>query len=207
MCMPLEPLSLGLSIASAAAGGLQQVMALQQQKAMAEAQAQAAIKQMNYDMQDYETARAELFDETLSKLNYMAEEAASSQGAVTAALNEEMGAGGRTVDLIYMDTDREKDIAQESLKNAWGKQNSRINENKIRTYENTKDYINGIPVNSGAGTIAAATLGTLANITAQTVQYKNTQMNNKLNKSIMTKGGAVSYNLQNELANILKFGG
>lgn len=152
-----------------------------QAQAQIDAQAKAAITQMNYAFQNYEQERTDAFDAAVAEITKTRQNALQLNSAVKAAVNE--NASGRTANLIVRSVEGDTARAVGSVKDNYARKSNEIDLNEDATFKSTSSYIDNL--NASAPKMP----GRFANFvsTASTVlQNYTTTMNQK--NSILASG-------------------
>lgn len=152
-----------------------------QAQAQIDAQAKAAITQMNYAFQNYEQERTDAFDAAVAEITKTRQNALQLNSAVKAAVNET--ASGRTANLIVRSVEGDTARAVGSVKDNYARKSNEIDLNEDATFKSTSSYIDNL--NASAPKMP----GRFANFvsTASTVlQNYTTTMNQK--NSILASG-------------------
>lgn len=145
-----------------------------QAQAQIDAQAKAAITQMNYAFQNYEQERTDAFDAAVAEITKTRQNALQLNSAVKAAVNE--NASGRTANLIVRSVEGDTARAVGSVKDNYARKSNEIDLNEDATFKSTSSYIDNL--NASAPKMP----GRFANFvsTASTVlQNYTTTMNQK----------------------------
>lgn len=145
-----------------------------QAQAQIDAQAKAAITQMNYAFQNYEQERTDAFDAAVAEITKTRQNALQLNSAVKAAVNE--NASGRTANLIVRSVEGDTARAVGSVKDNYARKSNEIDLNEDATFKSTSSYIDNL--NASAPKMP----GRFANFvsTASTVlQNYTTTMNHK----------------------------
>lgn len=145
-----------------------------QAQAQIDAQAKAAITQMNYAFQNYEQERTDAFDAAVAEITKTRQNALQLNSAVKAAVNE--NASGRTANLIVRSVEGDTARAVGSVKDNYARKSNEIDLNEDSTFKSTSSYIDNL--NASAPKMP----GRFANFvsTASTVlQNYTTTMNHK----------------------------
>ena len=121
---------------------LGQRAAYKQAQAQIDAQAKAAITQMNYAFQNYEQERTDAFDGAVSEIMQTRANAQQLNSAVKAAVAE--NASGRTAGLLLRTTEGDTARAISSIKDNYARKSNEVDLNKEATYKSTRDYISNL---------------------------------------------------------------
>ena len=111
-------------------------------QAQMDAQAQAAITEMNYAFQNYEQERTDAFDSAVAEITKARMNALQLNSGVKAAVNENLQ--GRTARLLVRATEGDTARAVASIKDNYSRKSNEIDLNKESTYLSTKSYINNL---------------------------------------------------------------
>lgn len=126
-------------------------------KAVARAQrmkARNAITTMNYNFQNFEAQRRDMFDVAVGELEKINLNARGLQETVNVALGEEQGEG-RTARAIQRSTEAMGQRAMSSVKDNYVRQSNEIDLNKEQQYIQTRQYIEGLEVPSLPSPVAS----------------------------------------------------
>lgn len=139
MCSLPGIASVGLDIYGNYMG--QKATASAAQKAM-NAQAQAAITEMNYAFQNYEQERTDAFDAAVAEIFKTRTNAQQINSTVKAAVNENMS--GRTADLLVRTVEGDTARAVSSIQDNYARKSNEIDLNKEATAKGTTAYIKNL---------------------------------------------------------------
>lgn len=121
---------------------LGQRAAYKQAQAQIDAQAKAAITQMNYAFQNYEQERTDAFDGAVSEIMQVRTNAQQLNSSVKAAVAE--NATGRTAGLLLRTTEGDTARAIASIKDNYDRKSNEVDLNKEATYKSTRDFISNL---------------------------------------------------------------
>lgn len=141
MCSPLAVagVSTGLSIAGDYMS--QRGMASSAQAAM-NAQAKAAITEMNWNIQDLEQQRVDAFDTAVAEISNVRLNSMQLNSGVKAAVNETMS--GRTANLIVRGTEGDTARAVSSIQDNYDRKSNEIDLNRERQVVSTHQYLENL---------------------------------------------------------------
>lgn len=111
-------------------------------QAQMNAQAKAAITEMNYAFQNYEQQRIDAFDAAVNELEKLQHNAMQLNSGVEAAINENQA--GRTAVLLMRNTEGDTARASASIKDNYERQSNEIDLNKEAVLKSTKNTIDNI---------------------------------------------------------------
>ena len=199
MCSVVAGVSTALQIGGSYLG---QKAQYKQAQAQMDAQAKAAITQMNYAYQNYEQERTDAFDAAVAEITKTRQNALQLNSAVKAAVNE--NASGRTANMIVRSVEGDTARAVGSVKDNYARKSNEIDLNEDATFKSTASYIDNL--NASAPKMP----GRFANFvgTAATVlQNYTTTMNQKADVEAKGqqwdwwKGGAKKVNTKTWVGN------
>lgn len=121
---------------------LGQRAAYKQAQAQIDAQAKAAITQMNYAFQNYEQERTDAFDSAVSEIMETRTNAQQLNSGVKAAIAE--NATGRTAGLLMRTTEGDTARTISSIKDNYDRKSNEVDLNKENVYKSTRDYISNL---------------------------------------------------------------
>ena len=139
MCTVLAAASTALQIGGEYMG---QKAQYKQAKGLIDAQAKAAITQMNYAYQNYEQERTDAFDAAVSEITKTRHNALQLNSAVKAAINE--NASGRTANMLVRSVEGDTARAVDSVKGNYARQSNEIDLNEDSTFKSTSSYIDNL---------------------------------------------------------------
>lgn len=171
MCSIVAGVSTALQVGGSYLG---QKAQYKQAQAQIDAQAKAAITQMNYAYQNYEQERTDAFDAAVAEIQKTRQNALQLNSAVKAAVNE--NASGRTANMLVRSVEGDTARAVSSIKDNYARKSNEIDLNEDATFKSTSSYIDNL--NASAPKMP----GRFANFmsTANTVlQNYTTVMNHK----------------------------
>lgn len=113
-----------------------------QAQAQLDAQATAAITQMNYAYQNYEQERTDAFDAAVAEITKTRHNAAQINSAVKAAVNE--NSTGRTANLLVRSVEGDTARAVASVKDNYARKSNEIDLNEDATFKSTANYIDNL---------------------------------------------------------------
>ena len=150
-------------------------------QAQLDAQAKAAVTEMNFAFQNYEAERTDAFDQTVADIMKIRQNALQLNSGVKAAVNENMS--GRTANLLVRNVEGDTVRAVGSAKDNYSRKSNEIDLNKEATLRSTKSYIDNL--NESAPKMPSA----LSNIlgAAATVVGNTTGALNRKNE-VLSKG-------------------
>lgn len=139
MCTVPAVISTGLQI-----GGnyLSQKAMYEAGQATIDAQAKAAITEMNYAFQGYEQERVDAFDSTVAELMKARQNALRLNSGVRAAVNENVS--GRTGNLLVRAAEGDAAEVAASIKDNYARKSNEIDLNKEATLKSTQSYIDNL---------------------------------------------------------------
>lgn len=112
-------------------------------KAQMQAQADAAITNMNFAFQNYELERTDAFDAAVNEIIKVRQNAMQLNSNVEASIAEEMG-GGRTAMLLQRSVHGDTARAVASIQDNFDRKDNEIDLNKEATWKQTKLSIDNI---------------------------------------------------------------
>lgn len=113
-----------------------------QAQAQLDAQAKAAITQMNFAYQNYEQERTDAFDAAVSEITKTRQNALQLNSAVKAAVNE--NASGRTANMIVRSVEGDTARAVASVKDNCSRKSNEIDLNEDATFKSTASHIDNL---------------------------------------------------------------
>lgn len=113
-----------------------------QSQAQLDAQAKAAITQMNYAYQNYEQERVDAFDSAVAEITKTRQNAQQLNSSVKAAVNE--NASGRTANLLVRNVEGDTARAVSSVKDNYARKSNEIDLNEDATFKSTANYIDNL---------------------------------------------------------------
>lgn len=139
MCSVVAGVSTALQIGGSYLG---QKVQYKQAQAQMDAQAKAAITQMNYAYQNYEQERTDAFDAAVAEITKTRQNALQLNSAVKAAVNE--NASGRTANMIVRSVEGDTARAVGSVKDNYARKSNEIDLNEDATFKSTASYIDNL---------------------------------------------------------------
>lgn len=139
MCSVVAGVSTALQIGGSYLGQRAQY---KQAQAQMDAQAKAAITQMNYAYQNYEQERTDAFDAAVAEITKTRQNALQLNSAVKAAVNE--NASGRTANMIVRSVEGDTARAVGSVKDNYARKSNEIDLNEDATFKSTASYIDNL---------------------------------------------------------------
>lgn len=139
MCSIMSGIGTALQIGSDYLGQRAQY---KQAQGLIDAQAKAAITQMNYAYQNYEQERTDAFDAAVTEITKTRHNSLQLNSAVKAAVNE--NASGRTANMIVRSVEGDTARAVGSIKDNYARKSNEIDLNKESTFKSTSSYINNL---------------------------------------------------------------
>lgn len=139
MCSVVAGVSTALQIGGSYLGQRAQY---KQAQAQMDAQAKAAITQMNYAYQNYEQERTDAFDAAVAEITKTRQNALQLNSAVKAAINE--NASGRTANMIVRSVEGDTARAVGSVKDNYARKSNEIDLNEDATFKSTASYIDNL---------------------------------------------------------------
>lgn len=139
MCSIVAGVSTALQIGGSYLGQRAQY---KQAQAQMDAQAKAAITQMNYAYQNYEQERTDAFDAAVAEITKTRQNALQLNSAVKAAINE--NASGRTANMIVRSVEGDTARAVGSVKDNYARKSNEIDLNEDATFKSTASYIDNL---------------------------------------------------------------
>ena len=139
MCTVLAAASTALQIGGDYMG---QKAQYKQAKGMIDAQAKAAITQMNYAYQNYEQERTDSFDAAVAEITETRHNSLQLNSAVKAAINE--NASGRTANMLVRSVEGDTARAVDSVKGNYARKSNEIDLNEDATFKSTASYIDNL---------------------------------------------------------------
>ena len=119
----------------------QKAQAAAAQAAM-DAQAKAAITEMNYAFQNFEQERTDAFDAAVAEISKARINALQLNSGVKAAVSE--GMSGRTANLLVRSVEGDTARAVGSVKDNYARKSNEIDLNKEMKYKSTRDFIQNL---------------------------------------------------------------
>ena len=174
MCTGMAALGAGLSIAGQYMGARAQAKALQAQY---NAQRQAAVTNMNFQLQGLEQQRNDAFDAAVNNLMKIKGQQQKLNSGVKAAVNENIS--GRTAALLIRNAEGDMARASASIKDNYARKSNEVDLNKEASYLQAKTTIDnlGKSVQSQAPSRSSLLFGAMG-----TALGAYTQTMNKLNQ-------------------------
>lgn len=151
-------------------------------QAQLDAQAKAAVTEMNFAFQNYEAERTDAFDQTVADIMKIRQNSMQLNSGVKTAVNENMS--GRTANLLVRNVEGDTARAVGSAKDNYSRKANEIDLNKEATLRSTKSYIDNL--NASAPKMPSALsniLGTAATIVGNTTSALN-RKNDVLSKGM-----------------------
>lgn len=145
-------------------------------QAQMDAQAKAAITEMNYAFQNYEQERTDAFDSAVAEITKARMNALQLNSGVRAAVNENLQ--GRTARLLVRATEGDTARAVASVKDNYARKSNEIDLNKESTYLSTKNYINNLNLSAPKMPSRMQNFISLVGTTLPTITTAFNQMNN-----------------------------
>lgn len=146
-----------------------------QAQAQIDAQAKAAITQMNYAFQNYEQERVDSFDSAVAEIMKVRQNAQQLNSGVKAAVNE--NATGRTANLIVRNVEGDTARVIGSVKDNYARKSNEIDLNEDATFKSTSSYIDNLnasaPKMPGRFANFLSTAATALPIATQALNQKN----------------------------------
>lgn len=139
MCDVLAAASTALQIGGEYMGQRAQY---KQAKGLIDAQAKAAITQMNYAYQNYEQERTDAFDAAVAEITKTRHNSLQLNSAVKAAVNE--NASGRTANMLVRSVEGDTARAVDSVKGNYARKSNEIDLNEDATFKSTASYIDNL---------------------------------------------------------------
>ena len=171
MCSVVAGVSTALQIGGSYLGQRAQY---KQAQAQMDAQAKAAITQMNYAYQNYEQERTDAFDAAVAEITKTRQNALQLNSAVKAAVNE--NASGRTANMIVRSVEGDTARAVASVKDNYARKSNEIDLNEDATFKSTTSYIDNLNASAPKMPGRLANFVSTANIV---LQNYTTAMNQK----------------------------
>lgn len=141
MCTPLAVagVSTGLSVAGDYMGQRAQAKAAQ---ATMNAQAKAAITEMNWNIMDLEQQRTDAFDQAVAEISNTRLNSMQLNSGVKAAVNETMS--GRTANLIVRAAEGDTARAVSSIQENYDRKSNEVDLNRERQVKSTHEYLENL---------------------------------------------------------------
>ena len=141
MCTPMAVagISTGLQVAGDYMG--QRAMAKNAQATM-NAQARAAITEMNWNIMDLEQQRTDAFDEAVADISNTRMNSMQLNSGVKAAVNETMS--GRTANLIVRSAEGDTARAVSSIQDNYHRKSNEVDLNRERQVKSTHAYLENL---------------------------------------------------------------
>ena len=141
MCTPMAVagISTGLQVAGDYMG--QRAMAKNAQATM-DAQAKAAITEMNWNIMDLEQQRTDAFDEAVADISNTRMNSMQLNSGVKAAVNETMS--GRTANLIVRAAEGDTARAVSSIQDNYQRKSNEVDLNRERQVKSTHAYLENL---------------------------------------------------------------
>jgi hypothetical protein len=150
-------------------------------QAQLDAQAKAAVTEMNFAFQNYEAERTDAFDQTVADIMKIRQNALQLNSGVKAAVNENMS--GRTANLLVRNVEGDTARAVGSAKDNYSRKSNEIDLNKEANLRSTKSYIDNL--NESAPKMPSA-LSNILGATATVVGNTTGALNRK--NEVLSKG-------------------
>lgn len=133
----------GLAVAAQAGLGIVgQMTTYNAQVEQAQAQADAAVKSMNYNIQNLEVSRQDAFDAAVEQIAKIRMKGMTTGATVDAAVNEEMS--GRTAKLIKRAVRGDEARASASVQDNYDRKSNEITMNEENSIVGTRSYLDSI---------------------------------------------------------------
>lgn len=141
MCSPMAAagISTGLSVAGDYMS--QRAQAKSAQAAM-DAQAKAAITEMNWNIQDLEQQRTDAFDQAVAEISNTRLNSLQLNSGVKAAVSETMT--GRTANMIVRSAEGDTARAVSSIQDNYSRKSNEIDLNRERQVKSTQQYLQNL---------------------------------------------------------------
>lgn len=181
MCSPMVAagISTGLSVASDYMGQRAQAKAAQ---ATMNAQAKAAITEMNWNIMDLEQQRTDAFDDAVAEISNTRLNSMQLNSGVKAAVNETMS--GRTANLIVRAAEGDTARAVASIQDNYSRKSNEVDLNRERQVKNTQQYLENL--NASAPKMPGRFTNFLSSAATGLGNY--TQAQNLINQQKITGG-------------------
>lgn len=128
-------------IAAVGAQALQMGVSNRSSAAMAEAQAGASYKSMNYALMNYEIERQDAYDAAVNEITKVRINQQQLNSQVNAAVMEGQGAGGRTSARLMRAAEADTARTVSSIQDNYLRKSNEIDLNKEQTVLSTHDYL------------------------------------------------------------------
>ena len=141
MCSPMvvAGISTGLQVAGDYMGQRAQAKAAQ---ATMNAQAKAAITEMNWNIMDLEQQRTDAFDQAVAEISNTRLNSMQLNSGVNAAVNETMS--GRTANLIVRAAEGDTARAVSSIQDNYQRKSNEVDLNRERQVKSTHEYLENL---------------------------------------------------------------
>jgi hypothetical protein len=172
-------ISTGLQVAGDYMGQRAQAKAAQ---ATMNAQAKAAITEMNWNIMDLEQQRTDAFDQAVAEISNTRLNSMQLNGGVKAAVNETMS--GRTANLIVRAAEGDTARAVSSIQDNYQRKSNEVDLNRERQVKSTHEYLENL--NASAPKMPSRFTNLLSSAATGLNNY--TQAQNILNQQKITGG-------------------
>lgn len=137
-------MGVAFTLGSSILGVYSQNKALEAQGRANRETARSMVQSMNYNLQNLEQERRDIFEATVQELERTQMQGRRLSSSVNAAVNEGLSGGGRTASLLMRSSEADTNRAAQSVKDNYQKRSNEIDLNKEATLLNTKAQIRSI---------------------------------------------------------------
>ena len=137
-------MGVAFTLGSSLLGVYSQNKALEAQGRANRETARSMIQSMNYNLQNLEQERRDIFEATVQELERTQMQGRRLSSSVNAAVNEGLSGGGRTASLLMRSSEADTNRAAQSVKDNYHKRSNEIDLNKEAALLNTKAQIRSI---------------------------------------------------------------
>lgn len=137
-------MGVAFTLGSSLLGVYSQNKALEAQGRANRETARSMVQSMNYNLQNLEQERRDIFEATVQELERTQMQGRRLSSSVNAAVNEGLSGGGRTASLLMRSSEADTNRAAQSVKDNYHKRSNEIDLNKEAALLNTKAQIRSI---------------------------------------------------------------
>lgn len=137
-------MGVAFTLGSSLLGVYSQNKALEAQGRANRETARSMVQSMNYNLQNLEQERRDIFEATVQELERTQMQGRRLSSSVNAAVNEGLSGGGRTASLLMRSSEADTNRAAQSVKDNYQKRSNEIDLNKEATLLNTRAQIRSI---------------------------------------------------------------
>lgn len=171
-------------IAAVGAQALQMGISNRSSAAMAEAQAGASYKSMNYALMNYEIERQDAYDAAVNEITKVRINQQQLNSQVNSAVMEGQGAGGRTAQRLMRAAEADTARTVSSIQDNYLRKSNEIDLNKEQTVLSTHDYLVNLKDSTKPNK-----LGDILSLAATGISAWNDKLTADAEKKVLTGGG------------------